>query len=152
MLRLAVTIAYELVHCFTGYLLKKSTLHTPANVSYGYGGDSSSGESGRKWEQRMFGGYIDARERGGEVLLGAKQQLVQKVYVAKAAVVEAILKRGKTFLNSRNTHSIVHGIIKWSIAYWQVYAQAAGEGPALESSQGYLHHDLPSQQTSKIYP
>ena len=98
-------MAHELVHCFTGYLLKEKTMHTPAPVSYGYNRNTSLGESGRKWEHRMFGGYIDARERGEMVYLGANKETGDRVYIADEEVIKAILNKGKTFTHSRNTHT-----------------------------------------------
>lgn len=59
--RLGETMAHELCHVFTLYLLFSRSRHTPPRITYGPWGNKDAGESGRWWESRMFGGYIDMR-------------------------------------------------------------------------------------------
>jgi len=61
--RLGITLAHELVHLYTHYLVRRQQSHTPPNITYGPYGDGRKGESGRYWEERLFGGYIDMQDR-----------------------------------------------------------------------------------------
>lgn len=56
MFRMAITIAHELTHFFTGYLTGDSRPITPPNVSVrGWPG----GEAGRAWELAALGGVVE---------------------------------------------------------------------------------------------
>ncbi|KAK4153798.1 hypothetical protein C8A00DRAFT_43361 [Chaetomidium leptoderma] len=60
--RLSVTMAHELVHVYNLYLQYSSDEHTPPQITYGGYGDSVVGESGRYWEYKVLGGFVDMRQ------------------------------------------------------------------------------------------
>lgn len=54
--RMALSVAHELTHFFTGYMTGDARPITPPNVSVpGWPG----GEAGRAWERETFGGIVE---------------------------------------------------------------------------------------------
>jgi hypothetical protein len=62
LLRTAITVAHEVVHVYNLFLQRGFQNHTPPTAVYGPYGNVDIGESGRFWEWRMFGGFVDMRE------------------------------------------------------------------------------------------
>lgn len=96
--RLAITMAHELVHVFQLFLRRSQTRHTPPQLTYGGYGDRFTGESGRFWESRVLGGYVDMRDSSQD----AKQNMEyivlrdnhdQKCFRIKSEVIDGILNR-----------------------------------------------------------
>lgn len=59
-LRLGITLAHEICHIQTSFLLHLATAQTPPEAGYGSNYVTATrGEAGRFWEFNTFGGYID---------------------------------------------------------------------------------------------
>ena len=55
----AFTVAHELVHCFVGFLSGDKKVGTPRSLlPKGYEDNPTRGESGRMWEELVFGGCV----------------------------------------------------------------------------------------------
>jgi hypothetical protein len=69
----AFTVAHELVHCFVGFLLGDKRVGTPRSLMpKGYEDKPTRGESGRMWEELLFGGrtsYSLPQKKGNPVRL-----------------------------------------------------------------------------------
>ncbi|RSM02614.1 hypothetical protein CEP52_007898 [Fusarium oligoseptatum] len=58
---LSLSVAHELVHMLMGYMFGSSDTDTPPLINYPPGGSNSAhGESGRYWENVVFGCFIEA--------------------------------------------------------------------------------------------
>lgn len=56
--RMALSVAHEITHFFTGYLTGNARPLTPPNVSVP-GWPRGEGEAGRAWELETFGGIVE---------------------------------------------------------------------------------------------
>lgn len=93
--RLGVTMAHEITHIFTSYLLYDRRAHTPPGVSYGPFSSSIVGESGRVWEFRVFGGYMAFRTDGDFEHVGVVKE-GGRVKVMTLPAIQSMLRRGKS--------------------------------------------------------
>lgn len=94
--RVGITVAHEMEHVFTGYLLKNPTTHTPPNVSYGGFGTYAFGESGRYLEGDVFGGFLDMKlEVSGNMEVIAVRTYAQ-TFILSYDQVKAIIRRRKS--------------------------------------------------------
>lgn len=57
--QMVITLAHELIHCFTGYLTGTAKPLTPRTISLTPYGNRQSGESGRYWESVFLGGVVE---------------------------------------------------------------------------------------------
>ncbi|OAQ63048.1 hypothetical protein VFPPC_08956 [Pochonia chlamydosporia 170] len=96
--RIGVTIAHELCHVFTSYLLYNERQHTPKEVTYAaeYSSDTI-GESGRFWESETFGGYVDMRQGSQieRVAIRHGTRTLSNVMIIPPSFCRTMLKRGK---------------------------------------------------------
>ena len=56
--QMVISLAHEIIHCFTGYLTGNSRALTPETISMPGFTQGIAGESGRYWENLFFGGAI----------------------------------------------------------------------------------------------
>jgi hypothetical protein len=99
MCRIGMTVAHEMEHVFTGYLLRDPLAHTPPEITYGGYGDDQVGESGRFVEGGVFGGFLEMkREVATNMEVMAVRTYVQ-TFILSYDQVKAIIKRGKSRLH-----------------------------------------------------
>ncbi|SPQ25611.1 2791e6ce-f16d-4b4f-a668-ba9c8bef67c5 [Thermothielavioides terrestris] len=93
-LRLSITLAHELVHIFVLFLVRIGSEHTPPQVSFGPFGTRTVGESGRSWESKLFGGYIDMRHNTeGIEAIAFCDETKQNCWRIKTVVIDDLLGR-----------------------------------------------------------
>jgi hypothetical protein len=93
-LRLSITLAHELVHIFVLFLVRIGSEHTPPQVSFGPFGTRTVGESGRSWESKLFGGYIDMRHNTeGVEAIALCDETKQNCWRIKTVVIDDLLVR-----------------------------------------------------------
>lgn len=92
--RLSLTMAHELVHVYTLFLLRDRRNHTPPLVSFGHQVTDETGEAGRYWESKLLGGYVDMRvtDDGVETVALVSSQ-GHKYWRLTPAVIKGILER-----------------------------------------------------------
>ncbi|KAK4247302.1 hypothetical protein C7999DRAFT_14622 [Corynascus novoguineensis] len=92
--RLSFTIAHELVHAFTHYLIRNKRRHTPPKVTAGGYGNSEVGESGRFWERELAGGVVDMRlSANGTEMVALRDDPLGKCYRLLNKVINDLLAR-----------------------------------------------------------
>ena len=57
--QMAISVAHEIVHLLVGFLTGKATPDTPTVVTGPGYGEPRRGESGRYWEHKFLGGYLE---------------------------------------------------------------------------------------------
>ncbi|KAG6000183.1 hypothetical protein E4U43_001673 [Claviceps pusilla] len=96
--RIGATIAHELCHIHTHYLIRDRILHTPPAVSYGPYTNEIVGESGRYWESLTFGGYIDMRMGSGMERVAVRHGLGDKTAIIGPHAIAKMVHRDFTDL------------------------------------------------------
>ncbi|EFY88718.1 hypothetical protein MAC_05153 [Metarhizium acridum CQMa 102] len=91
--RIGATIAHELCHVFTSFLLYDHTVHTPPGVTYDKWGTTEVGESGRWWESLTFGGAVDMRQGSWMERVGLKLSGGRRTFVVNPPSFKAIARR-----------------------------------------------------------
>lgn len=105
--RVGITVAHEMEHVFTGYLLKDPKTHTPPPVTYGGFGTYAFGESGRYMEGDVFGGFLDMKyELSSDMEVNAVRTYSQ-TFILSYDQVNAIIKRRKSRLPFHRTDCLV---------------------------------------------
>lgn len=94
--RIGMTVAHEMEHVFTGYLLRDPTAHTPPSVSYGGFGDDALGESGRYLEAGVFGGFLDMKLEVHTRMEVIAVRTYAQLFVLSSDQVNAIIRRRKS--------------------------------------------------------
>lgn len=94
--RIGMTVAHEMEHVFTGYLLRDPTAHTPPSVSYGGFGDDVLGESGRYLEAGVFGGFLDMKREVPTRMEVIAVRTYAQTFVLSSDQVNAIIRRRKS--------------------------------------------------------
>ena len=95
--RLAITMAHELVHIYILFLRRSRSKHTPTSMTYGPFGNERAGESGRYWESIVFGGYIDMRHTTGPFpaeAIAIRDKLGRYAWRLSPDAINGILGRG----------------------------------------------------------
>ncbi|KAJ4417538.1 hypothetical protein N0V82_006097 [Gnomoniopsis sp. IMI 355080] len=93
-LRLSITMAHELVHLYNLYLRRQRSQHTPPDVTYGGYGDKRTGESGRYWERRIFGGVVEMRDNSDKMeIIGIRDTNYTKCSRITTEAINGILAR-----------------------------------------------------------
>lgn len=70
--QLGISIAHEVVHFLTGFLLGSPRSNTPRGVSLAGWGNTRTGEAGRYWEGVLLGGVVEFRSDNDDPL-GVRQ-------------------------------------------------------------------------------
>lgn len=91
-----MTVAHEMEHVFTGYLLRDPQAHTPPNVSYGGFGDEVFGESGRYLEGGVFGGFLDMKLEVVSDMEVIAVRTYAQTFILSYDQVKAIIRRRKS--------------------------------------------------------
>ncbi|KJK80111.1 hypothetical protein H634G_04350 [Metarhizium anisopliae BRIP 53293] len=91
--RIGATIAHELCHVFTTFLLYDPNANTPPAVSYAGWGNTMVGESGRRWESLTFGGVVDMRQGSWMERVGLKLSGGRRTFVVNPPSFKAIARR-----------------------------------------------------------
>lgn len=96
MSRIGITVAHEMEHVFTGYLLMDPRAHTPPNVDYGGFGRRAVGESGRFMEGGVFGGFLDMKLEVATNMEVMAVRTYAQTFILSSDQVNAIIRRGKS--------------------------------------------------------
>lgn len=91
--RVGITVAHEMEHVFTGYLLKDPKTHTPPTVTYGGFGTYAFGESGRYLEGDVFGGFLDMKFELSNNMEVIAVRTYSQTFILSYDQVNAIIKR-----------------------------------------------------------
>lgn len=111
-LRLGITLAHEICHVLTVFLLYDPLIITPADVIYGQAYTvADEGESGRQWEYLTFGGYIDLQGdywNDFEVIVAVREASGSHVWSMQPKVVRELVKyRSECFVSSLSFHLLI---------------------------------------------
>lgn len=98
--RVGMTVAHEMEHVFTGYLLKNPRAHTPPPVTYGGFGTYAFGESGRYLEGDVFGGFLDMKLEVSRNMEVIAVRTYAQTFILSYDQVNAIIKRRRSRLPS----------------------------------------------------
>lgn len=102
-MRLGITIAHEICHVLTSFLLYDPNATTPPQAVYGscYGSEVQ-GEAGRYWEYITFGGFIDMRASivhpngGADIAIAIRDKHSRHAWVLQTEAVQLLVgNRGK---------------------------------------------------------
>ncbi|OAA72272.1 hypothetical protein ISF_01345 [Cordyceps fumosorosea ARSEF 2679] len=91
--RMAVTLAHEMCHVFSAFLLRSPVAATPPSVVFGPFGNEAQGEAGRFWESVIFGGYVDMQLKtdGFSVVIRSLDGGI--VYIIQDKAINCFLRR-----------------------------------------------------------
>ena len=93
-----MTIAHELCHVFTVYLLFDHRAMTPPRVTYGASYTNINyGEAGRYWESRLFGGNMDMRGdlKSPNNYVALKDAASRYAYIIRSTAILQLIDRSK---------------------------------------------------------
>lgn len=91
-----MTVAHEMEHVFTGYLLRDPLAHTPPTVTYGGYGNDAVGESGRFLEGGVFGGFLDMKLEVPSRMEVIAVRTYAQTFILSYDQVKAIIRRRKS--------------------------------------------------------
>lgn len=119
-LRIGITIAHEVCHVLTSYLLINKRAQTPPDVTAGAFGTDTQGEAGRYWEKTIFGGDIDFRVSHSlpnhkRIVVALCKRGGRNLWMVEPKAVKALIHHGSKFNAISSGMSLISSISRYEL-------------------------------------